>query len=722
MDIGGAETHILDLATGLSRLGVRVTVLSAGGRSVHRLTEAGILHHRLELAAHSPFRWLRLRRALCRLLRGEHYDILHAHARIPALLLRGLSRYGVGSVVTAHAAFRTFPLSRALCYWGEATIAVSEDIRTNLIHRHAVPAERIRVISNGIDLSRFSLAPRDPTAPIRLLFASRLDSDCARGAELLCRLTPELTVRFPSLRIGIAGGGDALPRIRALADESNRLARARGVRFDPIILHGTVQDMPTLFRSYDILVGVSRVAMEGAASGCAVVLCGNEGYFGILRPENLSAAAESNLCGRSCPPATGEALQRDLEALLASPSACRALGASLADAVRERFDAERMCRETLAVYHRHLHPGGGRKLLLSGYYGCGNPGDDAILLGTAELLHALSPATRVTVLTGSPRRDRRRFALACRSRRSPFAILRGILAADSVWCGGGSLLQNATSRRSLFYYLSILRVSGMLARRPVLYAAGIGPIRGEGARHRTARVLSICRYLSLRDPESMRLLGAMGLDAARLHLGADPSFWMPLPPPSRTDILLASAGIPGGMRILCLVVKGGEDAEPLLPILAAALRVFCRQNALLPLLPILDARRDGAAAERVAAALGGRTVALSEPADAVALMRGARITVSMRLHGLIFSTLAGTPALGLATPATEQKLSSFARRAGQGYLSPEPLSAARVSRQAEEILQDAAAIRLRLPSFVAEERKKAQKDLANLCDMLYNEA
>jgi glycosyltransferase involved in cell wall biosynthesis len=225
MDAGGAETHVAELALGLSELGDEVGVLSGGGRLADALERRGIRQYRVSLPTHHPLRLFSIRRRIIGLIRTEGYQVLHAHARVPALLLRGLSRYGVAVTVSVHAAFRVTPLLSRLCYWGERTIAVSEDLRDYVCTRYRLPPERVEVIPNGIDVQKFRpaipLSASSDTAderPVRLLFASRLDSDCMRGAELLCELMPELGACYPNLILTIAGGGTGLGRIRQRAD------------------------------------------------------------------------------------------------------------------------------------------------------------------------------------------------------------------------------------------------------------------------------------------------------------------------------------------------------------------------------------------------------------------------------------------------------------------------------------------------------------------------
>ncbi len=344
MELGGAETHIAMLAKGLSELGQEVAVFSCGGRSSDRLEREGFPQYRYAPVGHSPSRILALRGRLRGLATSLGVSVLHAHARIPALLLRGCRRWegSPAPIVTIHAAFSSSLLSRAVGYWGERTIAVSEDLRALACDRFGVPAEQITVIPNGIDLCRFSPPVHFPP-PHSILFASRLDRDCSVGAELLCELLPRLAHRYPDLSVTVAGGGNALPILQ------KKVLEARRETLPPVRFLGAVEDMPSLYRSHSLFVGVSRAAMEAASCGCAVLLCGNEGYGGLLSPASPLPSL-SNFCCRGMEKPTADALFSDIVRLLDDPSRCRE-AAELGGAwIRGSFDHGEMANRTLAVY------------------------------------------------------------------------------------------------------------------------------------------------------------------------------------------------------------------------------------------------------------------------------------------------------------------------------------------------------------------------------------
>lgn len=716
LESGGAETHMIQLARGLSEMGCEITLVSCGGRSADALQQLGFRHIRLPLNTRNPVRWILARRHLVALCRREKFDVLHAHARIPALLLRGMERYGCSVVVTAHAHFSTSPLLRRVCYWGRHTIAISEDLRTYLMREYRVPSERITVIANGIDCTQFSPHPHPSDRDgCHILFASRLDRDCSLGAELLLRIAPALLRQFPSTRIGIAGGGDAYLHIEELAKEANRM-----IGEEVVTMYGHVDDMASLLKDQDIFIGVSRAAMEASACGCAVILCGNEGYLGVLNEERLGEASLSNLCCRDCRAADTYRLQSDLVFLLSEPSARIKIAAHARSGVLLRFGTERMCRETLSLYHRARKIPTCRTVVIGGYFGCHNLGDDAILQGFLEGVHAISPDVRILALTGAAHKDSRRFGIRCINRRNPLSILLAMLRADAFLCGGGSLLQNATSNRSLSYYLHLLTLARLCGAKPLLYAAGIGPIFGARAREKSANVLKKCTYLSLRDPDSLRLAASLGVDRARLHLGADAACLIPPPPATRADALFRMHAIPDRARVLCIILRGGRTTTDERRITVAAARMLCRRYALVPVLPIMDEKNDAPAAEEGAEILGGTVIRFAEAREAIALLSKATLVLTMRLHGQILATVAGTSAIGIPTDSADEKILSFSRIAGQLAVPRDTLTVANLVRTAELALDESHAMHAIYPNTVADLRKKAKKDLENITAMIYN--
>lgn len=677
LDSGGAETHIETLAAGLAAHGHAVTVLCCGGRIADRLERSGIPVLRVPFAGRSPVRLLALYRALRRAVRRGSFDLLHAHTRTMGVLLSRLPASSGVHLVTVHAA-RFGSLTRRMCR-ASAVIAVSEDLRTGLIETNAAPAESIHVIPNGIDTDRFS-PPDIPPAPHTVLFASRLDPDCSYGAELLLSCVPDLLPHFPGLCVTIAGGGQMLDTLSERADTINRQA-GRTV----VTLPGTVEDMVPLYRSHRITVGVSRVALEAASCGCAVLLAGNEGYGGSMDADDPTPALSNFCCRGSALPARSTFLA-DLLRLLAAP-----VPGTLRNWVARDFSAAGMVADTERLYRALLPPqstGRPLRVLVGGYAGCGNLGDDAILQGLIARLRTERPDIRLSALTGSPARDARRFGIPCHDRRWLPSIFGAMLRADGFLLGGGSLLQDQTGRRSLAYYLLLVRLARLAHRRTGTLAIGIGPLLSPASERAVLRVLRSCETVTLRDPDSLRWLTLRGSDRSGLSLVPDPAVFLPPAPPLRQLAIRSRLGLPAGAKLLCVAVRPTQppDSTPL-QALAAAVRRVCGELALTPVFAVLDPAHDLAVTRHVMRLCGGGSLFLpDEAADLPALLRGASLLVSMRLHALVFAEQAGIPAIALSPGQEEPKLACLARSAGFPHFRAGEVGVVPLAAEMERIL------------------------------------
>ncbi len=632
MDMGGAETHILTLAAALCRRGHAVTVLSAGGRMVAELLAVGADHIFLPSPIMHPVKALG---ALCRHIEARRPSVLHAHTRRTALLCRLASaRFGTATVVTAHAAFSRGPLSGPLSYFPDPTIAVSHDLARLLVGRFGVPSHAVTVIPNGIDISRFAPAPPSE-GPLTILSISRLDHDCAHTATLLCHLAPRLARALGRpLRVLIVGGGQALPAL------ARQFANVREVSF-----LGARRDIPSLLSRCHVFVGVSRAALEAMAVGRPVILSGDEGYFGPIDPARFASAARENFCARGRAKATEELLFSHLFRLLARPrDVNHALGMALSGLVTARLSAKSMAAATERVYQKALalcRASRRSDILLCGYYGFGNLGDGLLLSHLCQALCA--KGLRLSVVFGAHEEPPSGVAAVRRYRL--FGLIRELRGTGAFVLGGGSLLQDATSLRSLYYYLALLRLARLCGRPTMLCANGLGPL-SPSSLALCRRVLARVDVITLRDSASYRLVKGMGLSRPRIALTADPVM-------AQSVARRSPSAVP---PYLLVCPKGRAWA---IGAVARGVAVFALGRGLGVRVLAMNRREDGGSSAELAqrlVALGVKAILVTSPRSAKAVAAGAELVLSGRLHGLILSVAAGVPAVGLGS---DPKLAAF---------------------------------------------------------------
>ncbi|MBR7099349.1 MAG: polysaccharide pyruvyl transferase family protein [Clostridia bacterium] len=315
------------------------------------------------------------------------------------------------------------------------------------------------------------------------------------------------------------------------------------------------------------------------------------------------------------------------------------------------------------------------EICIGGYAGCGNLGDDAILQGYLESLPPTVRRRQTVVLSGNPRRDRKRFDVRCVGRKNPFAVWRAFRESKRFLCGGGSLLQNGTGILSLCYYLALLRLARLCGCRTELLASGIGPLHGRAAIRMTVSEIGKCSRIVLRDEESGNRLCDWGIPRERLEYCNDPAGRLQIPPMTRLEQLKNEMRIVGNRAYFCVVVRREKDAGmACLGKISAALQLFVKETDLLPVFLVFDSKEDRAATLQMSQEVRGRVARLREASDALSVISGCRFLVSMRLHALIFAATARIPSIGISPSEGEPKLAAFCAKQKFRHFNPSVLS------------------------------------------------
>jgi len=653
LDIGGAETHIVELAKSLQRRGHTVLVASNGGIYVTEIEAHGIRHVQVPLHRRSVGCMLRSFFRLRRLIRRERPDVVHAHARIPGFVC-GLVRRTLKFpfVTTAHWVFDTGGGLKYLTNWGEKTVAVSEDIKQYLIDNYGVPESDIFVTINGIDTERFSPENHgervlaefglDPAAPV-VAHVSRLDADRALAARRLIEAAPALDAGAPGVQILIAGGGTLLEELQAQAETVNRaLGRAC------VVLTGPRSDIADFAGAGDVFVGVSRAALEAMAAARPVILAGNEGYMGLFTADRLEEARESNFCCRGFPETRAETLAADILAALALPEPERdAIGAAGRDVILEYYSVARMTDDCLAAYRAALPE---KRVLISGYYGFRNAGDEAILASVCRSIAGLDRPVRVTVLSREPAETAAEYGCEAVYRFSLFRVLRALCRCDVLLSGGGSLLQDKTSTRSILYYLFLIRAAERLGKRVMLYANGIGPVTKSANRRRVRRAVERADVVTLRDKNSAEELRRMGVTRTDLVVTADPVMTMDPVPAAQAAALLADAGVPADTPFAAVSVRRWTGEETFCRQIAAICDGLRERFGLSVVFLSMQRPGDLEISEKIRGYMRGPAYlpdGAYTPEELMGMLGQAAFVLSMRLHALIFAARMAVPVLGM---------------------------------------------------------------------------
>ena len=668
LDIGGAETHIVELAKQLKQQGHDIAIVSNGGVYVPEITAAGIRHYEAPLHLRAVGPMVRSRRILKQVITQENPDVVHAHARIPAFLCGTLHKsMKFPFVTTAHWVFNSKGALRYLTDWGQRTVAVSDDIKAYLIREYGLPAENISVTINGIDTNKFSPNVSgeevirefglDTEKPI-LSYVSRMDEDRALVARQLIEVAPELDKLVPGVQLLIAGGGNVFDELNARAKEVNA-AMGRAC----ITMTGPRTDINRIVAAGEVFVGVSRAALEAMAAAKPVIVAGNEGYHGLFTADKLEEAQAGNFCCRGLPLSDPNVLLRDVAAALnLSAEEKKTVGAYGRQVIFDYYSVRRMAGDCLAMYEQVRR----RKynVVMSGYYGFSNTGDDAILESISRGVRQVSDEVELTVLSKDPALTRKQYGLNAVSRFNFFKVIAALKKSDVLLSGGGSLLQDTTSTRSLVYYLSIMDLAKLMGKPVMLYANGIGPVRKAGNRSKVKKAVQAAAAVTLRDHSSAQELRAMGVDRPDLYVTADPVFRMESAAPRRADELIAGTGLAQGKPFAAVSVRDWEAAGGFPEELAKVCDHLRRCHGMEILFLLMQPGVDRGATDRVRKAMKEPSCLLEQPCspgEMMAVLGRAKVCLAMRLHTLIFAARMADPTIGLVY---DPKVESFLEELG----------------------------------------------------------
>lgn len=719
-DVGGAKTHVLSLLSGLNRTEKVRLVCFLEGPFSQEARELGI-----DTVVLPSRRLFKVVSDLAREIDGAGYQIVHCHgsrANLIGALLK--KRICAPVVTTVHSDYRLDYLGRPFHRLTYGTIN-SICLRRLTYHIAVSNAMAGLLISRGFDpQTMFSIYNGVPfldvpparsredvfaeaglqTEPDSVVFGIAARLSAVKDVGTLIRGFALAAARVPSIRLIIAGDGEQRAELERLAKE---LCPAGTVCFA-----GWVSDMDSFYRAIDVntLTSLSETfpyaLTEGARQRRPTVASRVGGVPDLIEPGVTGLLFEAR---------DAEGLAAHMVALAEDPELRERLGNGLYERAKRDFSEEATVERQKEIYRvlirRAARPARKRDgVLICGAYGKGNAGDDAILEAIVAQMRRADPDMPLYVLTRTPRKTELRYRIGAVHTFNAPGFLRIMRRTRLYLNGGGSLIQDVTSTRSLRYYLASIRLAKLTGNRVLMYGCGIGPVRREANAKRAGRIIDRnVDVVTLREDSSRAELERMGVTRPEIRVTADPALLLEPAPPERVDGWLRQQGLDPEKQYALFALRPWEGFDEKIPAFAAAADGV-REMGLEPVYLAMEPGRDMAACLQAAALTGGEPKVLSVPEDGsliVGLLGRMRVAVSMRLHALIFAAAAGTPVVGAVY---DPKVQAFLEYLGRGqYMplsevsAPALLEAARVA-----LLEDRAGGVERLRALAAENEEAAR--------------
>ncbi|HEY5485559.1 MAG TPA: polysaccharide pyruvyl transferase family protein [Candidatus Cryosericum sp.] len=301
------------------------------------------------------------------------------------------------------------------------------------------------------------------------------------------------------------------------------------------------------------------------------------------------------------------------------------------------------------------------RILVLGYYGFGNFGDELILSAVQDELTSIECEAVFAVNEpgqyANPVCPRHTFV----DRHDPVAMRAALRACDHVMLGGGGLIQDVTSWRSSLYYLGISLLAALQKKGILSYAQGVGPVRRLWIRRLVRTVFGRMILIDVRDDASRDLLLDCGVRTQDICVSSDAGL----------SYLVAQRGEPAVATrrepriVACVNKRFGWTPEETASFLDCLGSQSSAQLDLVVLFPSADLAFTRAVQDRLLTL--SQLIISPHPLALLYLCSSASLTVAGRYHMAAAAVAARSPLVALAY---DPKVSQLADACGFDAFQP----------------------------------------------------
>lgn len=724
-DVGGAKTHVLSL---VERLNKNIEVLLISLREGEFADDAIAMGIPTKIVRNGNM--LKDVSELKKIIEEREFDVVHCHgakANVIGTMLRRKCKIPV--VTTVHSDWRldymgspvkkyTFGLLNTIALrMLDGHIGVTDNFADMLIERGFDPYN-VHVIYNGIDFG-YEPSPKCSREEYLKSLGIPVEEDtivCGIAARLhpvkdiatIVRAFAKLRDVCPKLYLIIGGDGEQREYLTKLVAE-NKLS-------DRIIFAGWISDMDTFVNAIDInlLSSLSESfpysVLEAVRAKCTMVVS-SVGGMPILIDHGAN--------GLLFKPQVIDELAAHLEYLYKNPEVRRDMAEKLYEKASALYSLDKMVSNQIEIYKNVLSGVKCNKIrrgqiVVCGAYGRGNAGDDAILKALKTELCSISDKARICVMSRNPKQTRLQYRIRSIYTFNVFKMINALRHSHLYINGGGSLIQDCTSSRSIWFYLFSLSMAKLCKTPIMMYGCGIGPISRKFNRRLAAKVIDRCAdVITLREPSSMEELTKMGVSRPKMHLAADPT--LNLAPAS--DLQIESAFFSEELDInenyACIAMRKWKGFDKKLPEIAKTVEYIAKKHNLKPLLVPMERSRDLPVAQQIAALCNCEVQILKNEHDVhtmIGILSKMKIIVAMRLHALVFGAGQGIPVVGISY---DEKVSNFMKYIGdEFYIEYSDFNFDNIEPYIDRALSDASSNKIKDAMLKIRENEKVNGEVA----------
>jgi len=289
--------------------------------------------------------------------------------------------------------------------------------------------------------------------------------------------------------------------------------------------------------------------------------------------------------------------------------------------------------------------GNPKKIVISGYYGFDNIGDEAVLYAILSQLRDYIPEISVTVLSNNPEKTKLMYGVGSVNRWHIKEVARVIKESDMLISGGGSLLQDITGGKTIPYYLAIVKLAQWYKKKVVFYSQGIGPINHGYNKWLIRKIVNKVDAIFVRDNHSKEVLEELGIKKP-IQVATDPVLGIK----PNEDVYKYVKDLLTEVKAVGVYIRPCENEEELLTSLEIALQYIMHEGYVVYLIPMYYLQ-DREIAHKLKRRLGDNVIFVDEKLTIDEVMSYTacfEFVIGMRLHSLIMSAAVKVPMIGLS--------------------------------------------------------------------------
>lgn len=679
-DKGGAKTHLFTLLDELKKYIDCKVVCLIPGVFYQEILEKDIETVLIEQKNRFD---LSVVKKLEKLIEDEKIDVLHVHGAMANFIAQFLkNRINIPIVTTMHSdylldfdAFLKKIIFTNLNAWSlkkiDYFIAVSDGFKDMLIERNFRP-NAIYTVYNGME---FNNVPKEITPKevfgekfeikkeegvIYIGIAARFDY--VKGIDIFLEGAAKLYEKNKNVRFLIAGDGEQKEQLKALAKDL-------GIQ-DVAYFLGFVRDIYGFLNFIDINCLTSLCEsfpysmLEGAAMRKPMVASNVGGISSLVRDGETGYLFEAK---------NSDDFSQKLYEMCKNPSRIKTMGEEIYRVATTYFSAQNFAKTHIKIYNNILSDFKDKKkydFLISGYYGYKNSGDDALLLAMITELKNQKEDVKIAVLSANPKETKKIYRVDSYNRFNPVKIYKAIKKAKVLLSGGGSLIQDETSSKSLWYYASILKFSKKCGLKVMQIANGIGPVNKKLNIRLAANVInSSVDKITLRENKSKEELEKMNISVDSL-VTSDPA--MILDGSSKKEIsrIFEYENIEA-QSYVCISMRDWKYNPPDFEEKIASIADYIIEKYNLSVIFIpMQHPADIVISQRIAEKMQNKAYIIRKRItieNTIGIIRDAEFVLAMRLHTLIYAVSMNTPVIAIKY---DPKVDGFMEYLEQEYFLP----------------------------------------------------